>query len=57
MLKRLLRLVIFAAIASAVASAVKVVSQQGPSNNAADDASAPGSVDTWPDVPRNPDAA
>jgi hypothetical protein len=57
MLKRLIRLVLFAVIASAVASAVKLVKEQSTPPHDAADAGAPGSVDQWPDVPKNPDAA
>jgi hypothetical protein len=54
MLKRLLKLAVLAAIASAVASAMKMATQGAPQHDAAN-ASA-GSVDTWPEVPRNPEA-
>jgi hypothetical protein len=57
MLKRLFRLVLFAVIASAVASAVKLVKEQSAPQHDATDAGAPGSVDHWPDVPKNPDVA
>jgi hypothetical protein len=53
MFKRLLKLAVFAAIASAIAQAVKMATQGSPPHDAA---SAAGSVDTWPEVPRNPDA-
>lgn len=56
MLKRLIRLAVFAAIASAIASAVKMATEGSPQRDAAD-AGGSGSVDTWPEVPRNPDAA
>jgi hypothetical protein len=55
MLKRLIRLALFAAIASAIASALKMATQGAPQHSAAD-AGGSGSVDTWPEVPRNPEA-
>ncbi len=55
MLKRLIRLAALAAIASAVASAMKMATQGAPQRNAAD-AGGPGSVDSWPEVPRNPES-
>jgi len=55
MFKRLLKLAVFAAIASAIASAVKMATQGTPQHDAAN--TAPGSVDTWPEVPRNPEAS
>ncbi len=58
MLKRLIRLAVFAAIASAIATAVqtalKTDTDAAPQRA---DAGGSGSVDTWPEVPRNPDAA
>jgi hypothetical protein len=56
MLKRLVKLAVLAAVVSAVASALKMATQGAPQHDAAD-ASAPGSVDTWPEVPRNPEAS
>jgi hypothetical protein len=55
MLKRLIRLAALAAIASAIATAVKMATQGAPQRNATD-ASGSGSVDTWPEVPRNPES-
>jgi len=54
MLKRALRLMIFAAIASAIAPAVKTAksSSSSPSPDAADTSGA--GSDAWPEVPRNP---
>jgi len=54
MFKRLIKLAVFAAIASAIASAIKMATQGTPQHDAAN--AAPGSVDTWPEVPRNPEA-
>jgi len=54
LLKRLLKLAVLAAIASAVASALKMATQGTPQTDAAGAGS--GSVDTWPEVPRNPEA-
>jgi len=54
MLKRLVKLAVFAAIASAVGTAIQKVTQGTPQHSAADGAGA-GSVDTWPEVPRNPE--
>jgi hypothetical protein len=55
MLKRLIRLALFAAVASAIASALQMLTQ-GSSRHHAADAGGSGSVDTWPEVPRNPEA-
>ncbi|HEV3328861.1 MAG TPA: hypothetical protein VGZ33_05640 [Acidimicrobiales bacterium] len=55
MFKRLIRLAALAAIASAVATAVKMATQGAPERHAAD-AGGAGSVDTWPEVPRNPES-
>jgi hypothetical protein len=55
LLKRLLKLAVLAAIASAIASAVKMATQGAPQHDAA--SATPGSVDTWPEVPRNPEAS
>jgi hypothetical protein len=49
MIKRLLRLAVLAAIASAVATAIKAKRTMP-----ADDAGSSPSVDDWPEVPRNP---
>jgi hypothetical protein len=56
MLKRLIRLALFAAIASAIASALQMRSQGAAPHHAADTGGT-GSVDTWPEVPRNPEAS
>lgn len=57
MLKRLIRLAVFAAIASAIATAVQTALKSDTDvTPARADAGGSGSVDTWPEVPRNPDA-
>ncbi|HEV3213825.1 MAG TPA: hypothetical protein VGZ03_10560 [Acidimicrobiales bacterium] len=55
LIKRLFKLAVLAAVASAIASAVKMATQGSPQHDAASPAA--GSVDTWPEVPRNPDAS
>ena len=52
--KRLLKLAVLAAIVSAITSAIKLATQGAPQHDTANAAS--GSVDTWPEVPRNPEA-
>jgi hypothetical protein len=53
--KRLLKLAVLAAIVSAVASALKMATQGTAQHDAA--TATPGSVDTWPEVPRNPEGS
>jgi len=51
--RRLLIILGILAVVAAVALALRTV-QKGKPLHAADDARAPGSVDAWPSVPRNP---